>query len=786
MKTIPFSSSTLFILLLSLIACQNDPPSSEPINPGATSRVGLTINNTTDVIITSADVNPCVIDEVLDWEYIVNTQLGVSGKSPNDLLRTTSLRKFGFVIFGIPFGLNNWIPLLTQKACGCGTFALYRNHKFGSNELDWNIFVEPQNQFLQQAVTLASLEAKEKDGFYKDWEKNPNRPGYVVEGEITAYPDFRTNAANLFFPVPFDASDPNEVPPEKIGTKICLYGPIVKEKLHNDQPEVHPTELIWLREGNQFHLMMVQDASNRFGNKDLYKGDKSNPWKPWITAPMKGTFKIPFKIDLNANDIHSFQIGAVYRKHEIRNAASLQDDSNNLTHNLVVDGKVRAIISEPPGYDNAISVDFVDFCKQVNSTSNNTLLGYLEIAVEIGEDVEDKEGVFALQVDKTIVNNPDNIPPQEIDFSTREPSLIMTPVSYRPEFTNNKQGQIIADYQLDNKQVAQRLKNMERIGSFLKLEKFNSKLIASADEEQVLLQNFPLERQKEIFGSQPFFFRLPERDFQLTVIEDIEFTDKQQSEPTPAAQKEFRQYNELGESTELPMVANDRIRFRVAPYYCPSKDGDCEREVEDYHLEGLNDWLEELEGSVENVRITWDFKATHLPTGRPIKVNTSPIPLTRNGVTVRTFKSRFINDNITITFPRNNQRLIELVDIATVTDNLGNTGTKEFVFYSHESNITPPSSPILSVIPIDYLKNISEENGINYEEIFAPRIAERKEGTYRSIYKEGSSVRPDQREIMIQGVLNYYDEITEDQHLEVYELQGLGKGLSELKLYFER
>ena len=192
----------------------------------------------------------------------------------------------------------------------------------------------------------------------------------------------------LYDSITVDSQIPN---PDIDQQKVCIYGPWVREKLHNNRPEIHPMELIWFNYKGDLHLTVSQDASKRFHKKGKYKGDKSSPWKPWAKSSITGIFRLPFEIDLTATDTLSFTLSSVQTKHVQSNPGYADTFA---IHQFKVDTTVRVIVEKPVTNKNEIGIEFVDFCQP----TPDKLRGFLKINMQVGKD--DDFGFYTLKVEK--------------------------------------------------------------------------------------------------------------------------------------------------------------------------------------------------------------------------------------------------------------------------------------------------------------------------------------------------------------------------------------------------
>jgi hypothetical protein len=88
--------------------------------------------------------------------------------------------------------------------------------------------------------------------------------------------------------------------------QMCVYGPVVGDTGHGLKAEVHPVNMYWwtrrkpdqdFASGGPYDLLLVQDASGRYGNEFGYVIRDPLPenrvWRGWSQAPLVGQFEIP-------------------------------------------------------------------------------------------------------------------------------------------------------------------------------------------------------------------------------------------------------------------------------------------------------------------------------------------------------------------------------------------------------------------------------------------------------------------------------------------------------------
>ena len=402
-----------------------------------------------DTDITLTDLGICPPSEITYWQSIINTQLGVHGVNPpneGDWINYTSLRKH--YTGGITF-INNWFPLSPEKMVFCGRLEGYNVFQ-ESKGADWNFYMSPALGF-ENFINLAKP-FKGSCGllfFLGDkWHKCSSNPtNYCLEGEVS--PHYAYNGWP-WFPIP----DPNPskygAPPSLVNKDICLYGPWVRECVHQHRPEIHPSELVWWRDNsdNSFNLMVVQDASNRFGFQSRYVGSHAAPWKPWAENPISAIFIIPFELNPATNDVLIFNIDEKYSINVSTDATKAEDSDDGASHSLRLDGIEKVRINENQARDEDLGIKYVNLCKR----SGGRVQGYVQIMLQIGKDVKDNEGLYLMKIDTQTVPaslvNPMLVKSKQLSpKKMNKPHIAIKPKTIRP-ITLNGKTVLLADYEI--------------------------------------------------------------------------------------------------------------------------------------------------------------------------------------------------------------------------------------------------------------------------------------------------------------------------------------------------
>ena len=169
----------------------------------------------------------------------------------------------------------------------------------------------------------------------------------------------------------------------RVGTKICVYGPWIWDEGHCCHPEIHPAEQVWWSEAQQnnikkYNLNVLCDASRRFfWRRQMDDGKKLTPW---AEPPVKGLFAIAFEYTLP-----NFSTAAVayttkkFEANYIDHFNLAEYPGANKTYNLIYDGK--NIVSFVPNNE-AFKVSFEHVGMVPGAT--NKIRGFLVIETSVG------------------------------------------------------------------------------------------------------------------------------------------------------------------------------------------------------------------------------------------------------------------------------------------------------------------------------------------------------------------------------------------------------------------
>ncbi|WP_339895758.1 hypothetical protein [uncultured Algibacter sp.] len=371
------------------------------------------LNEFNDFVLTNAPNS--TQEEINERNRVINKMQGIKGFDPlsNFISSIPAEKTVGEESINIFEYSNNWFPIDGKKHVCCGKLKKFQTYNGSGAEMDWNIFIEPNDEFsflIDDVLKYKDPEwaTKAWNGEWRSggWHINKETGGYLLEGELTPDKSFYDN---LFFPNSGEkveniwghvVTKPNIVLLEK---EICLYGPWVRERVHNNRPEIHPSEMIWWREGKGYYIMLLQDDSNRFDNNadfGFLGGSAPSNWKPWTEPPLTAQFKIAFKVNPSESGLpQEMDIREVYNRFVVtkEDTDASADSDNGTSHALVINNKNLLVVNEQQKNDNDLGVKSVDVSKR----PDGTIQGYLQITTIVGgPDLAGDEGYHVLYIQK--------------------------------------------------------------------------------------------------------------------------------------------------------------------------------------------------------------------------------------------------------------------------------------------------------------------------------------------------------------------------------------------------
>ncbi len=743
--------SSLLFLCTSCSSCKTSGTTEDSGPPTAIPRGSSNVHQ-----VNYADLAVCDGFQVQDWNYIHDVKHGLYGYREDEqggFVGAPSLRKqyLGFI------NINNWFPLWPQKVSCCGQFHHFKTHNKG-DENDWNLFVIPDqhSRFIIDFALPHRGNSHFNSGKGAKW-STCITDGDCVEAEITAIENRVINSI-----LSRNLKEDNFVP-SMVGDNICVYGTAVREYVHNNRPEIHPAEIIWWSkpaEPDIHHVMVVQDASKRFGKKNRYKNvnNEPGPWQPWAQAPITSILKIPFEFEASETDTITFHLYEETSAYVEPSDASTNDPTDNPMTVLKLDRNDRIIVHEHQNRDEDIGISFVDICRQ----AGDRITGFLNISINIGAGTNEKQGVFYLRIEK----------------NKSQPAILPTMASFRQPRLN------------------------PALDSTLKFEvksifpkKINGKLTLTASittqsptpfslnpndlARPMLLDGRQLSKEeirslkadsiKNMWLMNTTTFTPVVSDFSLIPLE--EYLRKKRTEATPEAASIFKKYVGGKQLDDEYIKQNKLIELSTYPYYCVTEEGDCNLEESSSVLDSLNEWANNPENLLSYGN-EWEITATNVFTNERVPIKFGSSQPSNAPIWIEYLSNKFNSNGIRIHFLGAPNTVYRVTAIVNMFDEFSNQGRQTFTFLSHEivkQQISLVDSP-------DLLIDMVEGLGISYDDNFKSRWEKRMNGS-TALIKPRQSIVPDLKEMAYQATLNYYIQILDDGTITEQELDGLEKSI---------
>jgi len=216
-------------------------------------------------------------------------------------------------------GIHAWIAAARCKEVVCGkahSLEPFCGGVFATGECDLNNNIFVADDAGPQAARVASLLERHQclgdtvglrpdlalEGGTLCFNKPPSR-GWLLHAEATA-PYGRARDA---LKAAWASQAEYRVWRSSVADQeMCVYGPIVGDTGHALKAEVHPVNMYWWTRrrpdghfafGGPYDLLLVQDASGRYGNEFGYvirdPFPENRVWRAWSQAPLVGQFEIP-------------------------------------------------------------------------------------------------------------------------------------------------------------------------------------------------------------------------------------------------------------------------------------------------------------------------------------------------------------------------------------------------------------------------------------------------------------------------------------------------------------
>jgi len=695
--------------------------------------------------------------QVQEFDYVKNVKYGLYGhreEADGGFVGAPSLRKRYFFFINI----NNWFPLWPQKVSCCGQFHHFKTHNKGSED-DWNLFVIPDqhSRFIIDFAEPHRGNSHFNSGKGAEW-STCITDGDCVEAEITAIENSVVNSI-----LPRNLEEDNFVP-SMVGDTICVYGTAVREYVHNNRPEIHPAEIIWWSKPNEpdiHHVLVVQDASKRFGKENRYKNvnNETGPWQPWAQAPISTFLKIPFDIKASETDTIKYHLYEGASKHVKPSAPSPHDEPDNPLTILRIDRNDRIIVYEHQNRDEDIGVSFIDICKQ----SGDRITGFINISINVGAGTNENQGIFYLRIEK----------------NTPQPEIPLPMASLRQERINTD---IDSTLNFEITSIFPKIINGKpTLTASLKTNSPTSISLNRNLQPSRLIRLEGLKLSKnEIRSLQPDSFNnqwivnaavIPPVVSGFSLIPLEESLVKERTDATIEAARIYKKYVGGKQVAEEFIKHNKIIELSTYPYYCVNEEGDCDLEESSPVLDSLNGWAQNP-SNLLSYGNEWDITATDVFNDERVSIDFGPTQTGNAPIWVEILSEKFNSNAIRIHILGTPNTVYRITARVTMFDEFSNQGEQTFTFLSHE--IVLPEIPLTDTPNL--LEDMVEGLGISYEEKFKERWEKRRSGSAALINAPTTFV-PDLKEMAYQATLNYYIQILDDGVITEQELDGLEKSI---------
>ena len=167
----------------------------------------------------------------------------------------------------------------------------------------------------------------------------------------------------------------------------------MQDEGHGFRPEIHPCELLWWRTVTQglatYHLMVIQDDSNRFDRRSDFSG---NIVRPWSMYPRSAEFRIAVSVPNNQR--RRLLVDQLFARN-VRPSAPA-DAPRVVSRTVGVGGRVEV----ERGFANRrdVGVRFEPFQAAAGGQSS---FGYVVLECEVGNSDRGREGYQVLRVTET-------------------------------------------------------------------------------------------------------------------------------------------------------------------------------------------------------------------------------------------------------------------------------------------------------------------------------------------------------------------------------------------------
>ena len=700
--------------------------------------VPILVRSQTDTELVNAPA--CSADQISDWSWVRAKTLGVTGRDVfgHEVGSSGARKRILFDLGG------NWMPISGRKETLCGTlnrFGFYPGIWDLDREEDWNNFIIPDHDFKFLIKDVQQLFPKSVESTPRCGDMNEE----CIEVEVTVHDDF---FENRYFKRNKHKFWPTQKPASILtNQKLCTYGTWIREKVHEDHAELHPSELFWWTAPEpsgpapfrEWWLLAVLDSSNRFNSPTDFDPDLVET-RPWANSPKTNQFKLALQVK-TGEPITNLRI----KQHENHGVTPSLEDTGT-THLLKHNGLPLVSVTEEQATEN-IGVRF-DFCRD---DAANRWIGYLDLTSTLEADGDGYGGYQVIQVIRD-----DGLPraaatPTPVAQAGAETTARyeMVPGSLK-RIEVDGQPRLVADIQLEMAAAtsAELKDDVLKKLNLLTTGKKERIKIDNASELTAAANSQPGSRY--LLRDVPFGLGTPQKNARVEIetpqgkqtleIRDLALVPEVRREtilvqsPDESALATLLGASGLGPATQpesslrIDAAKTQTVTVDVGPTYAPLRqDGKPAREDESAVVTALNESVRKaVQGNdfrdyetffktkVPFKMTAWQFKAVNLATGQEVpvrEVTEGTEAADSNEVRIIRASGSVAHGNIKVLFPRQTPGVVyDLVMTATMEDANKYTGSFEHHVWSHYLSVPKTNIEVL-------LRLIAGRAGLSYDQL---------------------------------------------------------------------
>ncbi len=637
----------------------------------------------------AADCPSCSTTQNNEMDRIVRNQQGIHGSDP------VSHRIGPYAAEKIYFG-RNWYPMDGFKHTLCGTLYDFRVHDgsfifFGSNEKDWNNFIAPDPAYRYLVDDVLRWEP-DLDDRNDEWHTHEGR--YTMEGEITP-------PEGLFRYPPFNLVTRTS---SIEGRNVCTYGPWVREEVHANRPEIHPSEQYWWGSDRIKYMLLLQDNSNRYNERSDFRDIPDRGFKPWASSPLSGEFRIPFKVNIG-EETHKYSVQIEYKSKLVTrdDAEASRDVGAGRRYAVTKNFQAPIIIEEWQAVDEDIGVMFEEVCY---NSSTNEIRGYIVLNVKVG--TRDEQGFVVLRLNKSVI---DPVPYRNFILSP----IFIFDLESETEASEEEDTYMFSTEHIDvNSLRYLDLGGTGFLGANYKMNQVKKGKEIPLVDATIQLKNhpnLPYKLRGELKSGvlrnsivptnskEGLIFEVNKKGYKPGIVEidPIAVYPKFSKAKNLKVEEDKKAWTNLAmalkwkDTQTIPGTFHrvSSLQFDVDPSYAMVRDGlPAPGEDEDI-VEKLNEIIEKNDpekmkkvfGSTAPFNVSYQVKITDLNTGKSMDLKSKL--KTATPVQIDYKDGNIKNGKVFIRFPNQDNNIYQVKVIATLSDSFGHRFSKTYTVYSH-------------------------------------------------------------------------------------------------------